>query len=108
MTRAASVRRVEYEHEQRFDPLNRLLDAFEQNLIGLIGHGLEPQIRTRLDRLLPRARVRSSDDRKLEYANLLAFLRTQGTRRHTAAEHERWQHFAQLISSELTEMQEAA
>lgn len=50
MSTAAAMR---HEPEERYDPMNRLLDAFEQTVIGLIEHGLEPQLRARLERLLP-------------------------------------------------------
>lgn len=35
------------------DPRNALLDAFEAQIAALIDNGLEPQLRTRLARLLP-------------------------------------------------------
>lgn len=107
MTRSAAARRIEPEIDERFDPLNRLLDAWEVQVQDLIDRGLEPQMRARLDRLLPAPRPRRSRDREIELTNLLSYLRDQAGRRHTAAEHARWQHFAEFVKGELAQMREA-
>lgn len=108
MSRAATARRMEVEAEERFDPLNRLLDAFETLVEDLVDRGMEAPMRARLDRLLPARRPRHSRDREIELTNLLSYLRDQAGRRHTAAEHARWQHFAEFVKGELAEMREAA
>lgn len=106
MARSAAARRIEPEPEvdERFDPLNRLLDAWEVQMQDLLDRGLEPQLRTRLDRLVPARWPRSSVDREIELRNLLSYLRDQAGRRHTAAEHARWQHFAEFVKGELAQM----
>lgn len=65
------------------DPLNNLLDAFEAQVQALIDNGLEPQLRARIQRLLPAPSDSASRSRpegaehptSLQWSRLLTALR---------------------------------
>jgi len=97
VTRSAAARRIDEPNVERFDPINRLLDAWEVHTQDLIERGTEPQLRARLERLLPAPEMTISTDMKIELTNLLALLRDQKSRRHTEAEHQRWAHARGLV-----------
>jgi hypothetical protein len=86
------------------NPLNRLLDAFEEQIKALIAAGLEPQLRARLTRLLPvptsppagasgRLRGAGSDaprdfEDELDLAMVVTVTKRLSRYRLAAAEHE--------------------
>lgn len=96
MPRSAAARRIEPEVEQ-FDPINRMLDAWEVLTQDLIDRETEPQLRARVERLFPAKPLSIDMDMRLELTNLLALIRNQAGRRHTAAEHEQWAHMCKLV-----------
>lgn len=88
MSTAAAMR-----HEvvqEREDPLNRLLGSFEGQIIACIDLGLEPQLRTIIERLLPAPKPEPSQ-RDLEFqlgmAGVLTVLKRYATWKDSEAGH---------------------
>ena len=97
---SAERSRIAPSETEREDPLNRLLDAFEEQVKALVDAGLEPQLRARLTRLLPPL-VAPSDSRsasrpdgardvavELDLAMVVTVTKRLSRYRLAAAEHE--------------------
>lgn len=104
MTAAAA----RHESEERENPLNGMLDLFEAQVSLLLEHGAEPQLRTRMERLLPPAArpalepvKRRDADREIGLANVLAVLLAYSRRRDTEPVHFANARARQFIEAEL-------
>lgn len=80
---------------EREDPANALLDLFEHNVRALLAAGLEVQVRTRLERMMPGSavaptiepqRLANDTDRKLQLAAVLTALGISERRRLSESE----------------------
>lgn len=84
------------------DPRNALLDAFEAQVEAMIANGLEPQLRTRLARLLPapvRPRTSSTaDDLHLRALSGASVLRTKAKAQRTKASADQFQALAGVLA----------
>jgi len=99
MSTAAAMR---HERDERPDPRNRLLDAFEAHVVSLIDNDLEVQLRARLNRLLPPLTPQRATDaeRALNFAIVMKALST-GRRRYSEAELDLIRRARQIVAKEM-------
>lgn len=98
-----------------FDARNAMLDLFEHQVRSLLAAGLEPQVRTRLERLLPSAQTQapvepadvwgSDPFDTFTWSKILVALRYAGKGRLTESEAKAVRHARDLV---LTQVGEAA
>lgn len=85
MSTAAAHR---HEGDEREDPRNRLLDAFDVLVESLKDNGLEPQLRARFERILPPdvPAPAAEAERALNFTVVLQALKANGRRRYSETE----------------------